>query len=135
LVGLAYNIVANKDFQALLKVATGDSATVLSREAHNGYVDADFLLSCKKVTADVVEAMSRCFGFGFVSLFHDMYSDNAGSSVLGASIAFISKDWQLKHYAIVGQKHHGSHAASDVASAIVFVTGAALIFDPSRSLS
>jgi len=117
-IGLAYNIVANGEFKALLRAATGASLDVISRDTHNSYVDADFVCFCNKVAADLLATMECSHGLPFVSLFHDMYLDNAGHSVLGASVAYINNKWELKHVAVMGQKHLGSHAAVDVATAI-----------------
>jgi len=117
-VGLAYNIVNNEEFKLLLRAATGKDMAPLTRAAHDSYVDADFVIFCKKLSSNLAAVAGSNFGEPFVVLYHDMYLDNAGNAVVGASIAYIDQDWKLQHTAVMGQRHAGTHAALEVATAI-----------------
>jgi len=116
--GLAHNIVDNQEFRNVLRAATGKTMAPISRGVHNNYIEADFSLFCETLTEALVATTVLQHGVPFVCLFHGIYLDNAGRSILGASIAFIDTSWKLQHVAVVGKSHAGTHAASVVSSAI-----------------
>ena len=58
-----------------------------------------------------------------------MCQDNTGSSIVGASVAYISSNWTLEHKALMVKRHNGGHGAQVVASTIQEFTSERFNFD------
>jgi hypothetical protein len=117
-VGLPYNSIDNPEFKQLLSCTTGMDVTKPSRDSYNSMIDCEYARFTTAAAKMLQEAHKECRTLPFLTILHDLYLDNGGHGVIGASAAFISRNWTLHHVALMAQRHSGDHKSATVADAV-----------------
>jgi len=100
----------------MINTAPSTGSSVLTRDRFNTLIDAEYEIFVETTSEDMRKTLTANFNNKYMTVMHDMYTDNGGHAILGASVAYISRDWDLKHVAMIASSMNGGHTASAVAS-------------------
>ena len=67
------------------------------------------IINIRRIVAEIKEEF---FGMKCLSLCHDMWTTNASDNALGASIKFVTRDFQQMHLSVMLIKNNITHAAA-----------------------
>jgi len=101
--GVSFNTIDNQEFRDFLIAARGNKrAKTLTRENFNNNLDSYHSLFVENVGVLIAEASRGMYGFKFINLMHDLWTNPSVQSVLGASISFIDENWKksLRSFAL-----------------------------------
>eukprot|EP00957_Ditylum_brightwellii_P205031 15341889-Ditylum_brightwellii.AAC.1 len=118
-VGVPFNVVDCPEWRTFFKTARGNTkAQSLTRDAYNSDIDSYHALFQELVSKKLLDEIASMYGFAFLNLIHDLWTNNSVNCVLGSSISFIDKHWLKVYIAMTGKVHKSGHSALNVSKAI-----------------